>query len=1019
MKAKKNTFATILTAVLITIVAAPADAQYFGRNKPQYQSFDFEVLKTPHFEIYNYLENDSILQSLGVLGERWYKRHQAVLSDTFKTKNPVIIYNDHADFQQTDVISGLISVGTGGVTEGLRNRVVMPFLQTFRQTDHVLGHELVHAFQFHMLTHRDSTSLSSIRNLPLWLVEGLAEYLSIGRTDAHTAMWMRDAIISEDMPTLREMTINQQYFPYRYGQAFWAFTTGVYGDTIIEPLYMRTAQLGYDMALKNLLKIDEKTFSAVWKNTLIETYKPLMKDTIAAVGEKRFSPANAGQMNLTPVFSPDGRYIAFLSEKDLLSIDLYLADAKTGKIIRKLSRAAQRFHIDDYSYIETAGTFSPDGNRFAYVAFSKGRNKLIVTETVKGRTLEEIEIDGLKSFSDPAWSPDGRYIALSGLKQGQTDLYLFDYVNHNLIQLTDDLYSEIQPSWSHDGKKIVFVSDRGFDANLEELEFGSFKLNLFDVETGAVETLDFFPGADNMNPEFSADNKSIYFLSNADGFRNLYEYRLSSGDLFKLTKYFTGISGITAYSPAITVNPQTNDIAYSLFREGKYTIYQAHASDFPRFSVDPYEVDFTAAVLPPHSDLSPQAFQEDPARKAVGRVPVDSFNTTAYQPTLGLTHISNNGGFGVGTSSMGTGFAGGVNMLFSDILNDHQLFAGLSLNGEIYDFGAQGIYLNRKSKINWGFGISHIPYLSGYITPWAKDTVVINEEPVEVDRISTVLQRTFEDQVRAFAHIPFSQTLRLEAGASFARYSFRRDEFRTYYYGGYGIGSDRQKIDAPDGFNVGQTYLAYVGDNSKFGVTAPLDGARYRFQIEKYFGELDYYGVLADYRKYFYLNRISLAFRGMHYARYGGNVNTSIISPLVIGSDYLVRGYNINSINRTPCPDGDCLSFNQLIGTRMAVVNAEVRIPFSGPKRLALFPSGLFFSDLAFFADAGLVWDKEQDVEFSWKPRTNIHSPIFSAGVTLRVNLFNMAILEPYYAFPFQREDVKGTFGLVLTAGGW
>ncbi|MGK7393979.1 MAG: BamA/TamA family outer membrane protein [Candidatus Cyclobacteriaceae bacterium M3_2C_046] len=1014
--AAKTAMRTMLLIAFLSLTGHIASAQYFGRNKPQYKSFDFNVLKSPHFDIYNYLEDDSVLNDLAEQSEIWYKRHQLILEDTFKRHNPIIIYNNHADFQQTGIIGGIISVGTGGVTEGLKNRVIFPFLQTNKQTDHVLGHELVHAFQYHMLINGDSTNLYSVRNLPLWMVEGMAEYMSTGRTDAHTAMWMRDAIISDDFPSLKDMQ-NPKYFPYRYGQAFWSFTAGVYGDTIVKPLFIETAKLGYEQAIKNLLKIDAKALGTVWKNTLKETYKPFMEDTIGVVGQTLFSGANAGDMNISPVYSPDGKYVAFLSEKDVISIDLYLADAKTGKIIRKLSKGVQNLSVDDYDYIESTGTFSPDSKKFAYVIFSKGKNKLLVAETGKGNTLEELEIPGLPSFSDPAWSPDGKYIVVSGLKDGQTDLYLYNYITHDVTQLTDDRYSEIQPAWSADGKKIVFSSDRGFDTNIAGLEFGSKKITVLNLENQEIKVYDHFPRANNLNPQF-AGNDAIFFLSDADGFRNLYRMDVETEEIVKLTKYFTGISGITKYSPAITVSQQTNKVAYSIFREGKYTIFQADLDAFPEFPVDKYEVDLSAATLPPLKDMSPLTYHQDPPERKVEAAPVDSFQVVPYRPKFNLAHISNNN-FGVGTSAMGTGFNGGVNMLFSDIMNEHQLFAGLQLNGEIYDFGGQVMYLNRESKLNWGGGISHIPYLTGGMF-WDKDTIRIEDEPTEVDKLSLVTRRIFQDQITLFSQIPFSQTLRLEGGASYSRYYYRTDSYDSYYLDGFRIGSGREKLESPDGFNVGKVYLAYVGDNSRFGVTSPMMGKRFRFQVEKMFGEMDYTGILADYRQYYFAKPFTFAFRGMHYGRYGGSQDSEILYPVVIGSDYLVRGYDISSIRRSPNPEQNTLNMNQLVGSKMAVFNAEVRFPFTGPKKLALFKSGLLFSDLALFADAGMVWNRTSDLgDVSFGTQANAQKPIISTGVAMRINLFGYMVLEPYYAFPFMRNDVKGTFGLTLSSGGW
>jgi len=193
-------------SVLFLFLSLGAHAQYFGQNKMRYKKLDFKVYETPHFDLYYYLKNDSLVKDIAKESEVWYELHQQVFRDTFENKNPLIIYNNHPDFQQTTAIQGTIGVGTGGVTEGFKNRVVMPIMQVNSQTRHVLGHEMVHAFQYHSLIGGDSTQLENIGNLPLWMVEGMAEYLSVGKKDAFTAMWMRDAYLNKDIPSLRALT---------------------------------------------------------------------------------------------------------------------------------------------------------------------------------------------------------------------------------------------------------------------------------------------------------------------------------------------------------------------------------------------------------------------------------------------------------------------------------------------------------------------------------------------------------------------------------------------------------------------------------------------------------------------------------------------------------------------------------------------------------------------------------------------------------------------------------------------
>src|SRR4030042_2532729 len=290
------------------------NAQYFGRNKPGYRKFRFDVIQTPNFEIYHYLKNDSLRSALWRWTENWYSIHQLVFKDTFKTKNPVIFYSNHPDFQQTNTISSIIGTGTGGVTESLKNRVIMPVATSLAQTDHTLGHELVHAFQYNMFLNTDSLKKLSINNIPLWMIEGMAEYLSLGSVDPHTAMWMRDAVLNKDFPTLKQLSTDTKYFPYRYGQSFWAMAGKTWGDTILLPLLEKTAQFGFDEAAKKLLGYNESTLSGMWKSAN-EVYftQFLQKEADNLAGRQIVSEINGGRINISPSISPDGKYLAFFS----------------------------------------------------------------------------------------------------------------------------------------------------------------------------------------------------------------------------------------------------------------------------------------------------------------------------------------------------------------------------------------------------------------------------------------------------------------------------------------------------------------------------------------------------------------------------------------------------------------------------------------------------------------------------------------------------------------------------------
>ena len=155
----------------------------------------------------------------------------------------MILYAASAHFRQTNAIEGLIGEGTGGVTEAMKRRVVLPMSGSLADTDHVLGHELVHAFQFDLTGADPRESMAAapdILQFPLWFVEGMAEYLTLGAVDGQTAMWMRDAALREKLPHIKDLD-DPKYFPYRWGHAFWAYIGAKYGDRAVASLLRSAA----------------------------------------------------------------------------------------------------------------------------------------------------------------------------------------------------------------------------------------------------------------------------------------------------------------------------------------------------------------------------------------------------------------------------------------------------------------------------------------------------------------------------------------------------------------------------------------------------------------------------------------------------------------------------------------------------------------------------------------------------------------------------------------------------------
>lgn len=1045
----------ILLFIISFTIFSDGYGQYFGRNKPRYRTFDFKVVETPHFRIHHYMKNDEMISYLTRVSEQWYDNHRKVFGKDIMFKNPIILYNNHAEFQQTNSISGDIGIGTGGVTEALKNRIVLPVSFSLQSTHHVLVHEMVHAFQYNNILNGDSTSMQNLANTPLWMVEGMAEYFSTGRKDPFTAMWMRDAVLNDNIPNINKMN-DYKYFPYRYGQALMAFLGGYYGDDKIVKMFESTAKYGLEPGFLDAFGTDTKSVSNLWQTALKTQYSPVLEGRKEKpLGKKLISEDNAGRLNLSPAISPNGKFVIFLSEKDVFSTDLYLADAVRGKILNKITNQTQSSDLDYMNVLESSGAWSPNGKDFAFVGIKKGKNVLVIKDAENGKTVNTLIMPHLDAFVNPVYHPNGKEIVVTGLMEGQTDLYSINIKSKKTTKLTNNIYSENMASFSSDGSKLIFCYDKNSVVSGRSEGKYTYDIAEMDYPSGNIKIYNFFHGANNINPVFDYQD-NFYFVSDRDGMRNLYKYDRTSGKVYQMTDLLTGISGISGISPAISASTKKDRVLYTHYYDNKYTIYEASSDELLNKEVEDTEtINQNMGMLPVYgilpADIVGNSFT-NADRDLASSVP-DS-KKVAYKPNFKLDYIGGGAGIGVGVNNNSfrnaNGLQGGIDMLFGDLLGNHQLYTQVALNGEILDIGGMVSYINRKNQIAWGVGLSHVPLRTGFQNYSQAIVTDNNGNEYPALKASTNLIRIFDQSVSLFAHYPFSSTLRLEGGLAGTYRSFRWDEYNDYYYGNQYVGyqliaSDRQKIPTGDALVLDQYYTvkkgtganintAIVGDNSFFGVTAPLAGHRFRASVEQYFGNDNYTGVLLDGRKYLWMKPVSFAFRTTSYFRWEKQTNS--LYPLYLGNMGFVRGLG-SILNNDVESLG--LTFSQLVGSKMMLGSFEIRLPFTGPKRLALIPSSFLLTDLNLFVDSGVTFDNFSDfsdgklldfiqrdesgniiLDTSGRPlyETRVSKPTFvtTVGASMRINLFGALILEPYYAMPLLQGS-KFRFGLNLIPG--
>ncbi len=994
-----------LALLSVSLWLSAAHAQYFGRNKVQYQTFDWKVLKTDHFDLYYYESEKESAERASRIAERWYARLSQVMDHTLSSRQPLILYASHPDFEQTNAIEGDLDEGTGGVTEITKRRIVLPVGASLAETDHVIGHELVHAFQFDIQRQRSGSSIlnPAATQLPLWFVEGMAEYLSIGPVDPNTAMWMRDAAQVNKLPTIAKLN-DPRYFPYRYGQALWAYIAARWGEESVGKIMKAAAgrNASAETAIQSVTGVRADSLSKQWHAAIRAWNEPIAAVTDAPT---RTGPVvetvqhGIGHYNVAPSLSPDGKRMVFLSERDVFSIEAFLADARTGRVLRRITRTATDPHFQSLQFIASAGAWSPDGKRFAFAAVVDGRPELAVIDIRTGRTLREVRFRDLGEAFNPTWSPDGRRIAFSAMTGGVTDLFLVDLATRHVTRLTHDAYSDLSPAWSPDGRSIAFATDR-FGTDVDSLRYQPERIALLDPASGAITPLPGFAGARHVDPHWSPDGRSVYFVSDRGGIPNVYRLALADSAITQVTNVRTGVSGITPLSPAISVARDTAEMVFSAFVNNTYALYRVD-SLAERDAHPP--VTLPATLEPARISMAPvqpTAIATLRANPSIGLEAATHPTLTTYHPRLSLDNIAA-GDIGVAAGGgAGVAVGGGTTLYWSDMLGDHSLATLLqasNLGGSFANnLAAIGQYTNRKNRWNWGVSAGQVPYLDR--------TILVDEVNVNgVPALRSQDARFWEIDRDADVNVayPFSRVQRIELGAGYRNISYKTQvetQLQSELDGSTLLDSTFNTTPFPS-ISMGTLDAAYVYDSSVFGGTSPILGQSVRLEAQPAWGGLNFVGLLGDVRRYVPIARpLTLAARVLQYGRYGSGGEDPRLGQLFVGYPWLVRGYDAESFTTNDAASAQ--RFNTLLGSRVAVGNVELRLPLLGAAgwlRSPMLPP----IEAAGFYDAGVAWTSSEKASFLGGDR----KPVTSYGVALRLNLLGFAVGEVDYVHPNDRPD--------------
>ncbi|MDQ7088747.1 MAG: hypothetical protein Q9Q13_13215 [Acidobacteriota bacterium] len=332
---------TLVLFLLAGIVAggAPARAQSFGKNKVNYESHEWKIYRSPHYDVHYYFDDDLLLEEIVSEAESGYVELSQRLDHEIRQRIPMVLYATHAAFQRTNIQPTELPPGVGAFAEPFMFRLVLPVDTPPDQRYKVMRHEIVHIFQFDILF--GGSLQRTVRGFPpLWFMEGMASYLADDE-DTMDQMVIRDAVVNNLLPSIDEMS-RYGFLTYRYGHAVFDFIEQEWGDEGLRSLLFEVKKAllanNVDKALRDAFGIDVQTFDRRFARYLRRRYLPILtrKRSPDEYG-KEIGLRRPERFTFSPALSPSGDLVAAIGTPGL-EADLLIFSAKDGKLIRNLTR---------------------------------------------------------------------------------------------------------------------------------------------------------------------------------------------------------------------------------------------------------------------------------------------------------------------------------------------------------------------------------------------------------------------------------------------------------------------------------------------------------------------------------------------------------------------------------------------------------------------------------------------------------------------------------------------------------
>ncbi len=675
----KLTSLIVLFAALVLSVEPGFGQFYFGKNKVQYTRFGWQVMTTEHFHIYFYEAETEVARYAADIAETAYRRMAIKFNHEIRRKIPLIIYSSPSHFSQTNIIPGLLPESVGGFTEFLKGRVVVPFAGSYFDFVHVINHEMVHVFQIAKLEEvTDRQSSVRYGYPPLWFIEGQAECWS-KKWDTEADMIVKDMVISGQIPAISDLYFLQgTYFMYKLGESICSFVDSVYGPDKLVSLYENWPKgTSFEQIVSITLGDDINEVSRKWHYSLQKKYFPELAERGLPMMESQVITPDGYAVKGVPLRWDDGQglrdWVVFKANR-LGYTGLYMRRAgKEGGSWRTLVKGERSTKFESLHLLRS-GIDACDSGLIVFSSQSQERDILYIFDLHSMKITQEFNCENLIAARSPRFSPDYNRVVFSGIdKGGLSNLYLLDLKANRYHAVTQDIYNDVDPTFTPDGSAVIFASDRGNDGIC-----GAINLFRIELATGVITQLTSGQYKDQ-TPEATRDG--IYFSSNRLGTFNL--FRLA--DDGSLTIQSTLVTG--AFDPRLFSDGKR--LVFTGYQDRMFQVYEMPLLDSPKQTTNavaadtngwrPSSIDekFSATTIHYNTDYSLDIAQ----------------SSIAYDPVYGSI--------------------GGLQAAISDVLGNRVFHVLLSNTARTRDqfltsFNAGVTYVNRERQLNWGIGAYHL-----------------------------------------------------------------------------------------------------------------------------------------------------------------------------------------------------------------------------------------------------------------------------------------------------------------------